>query len=521
MTLSAAGKNTSADTRSAGELIAAHETMLRQPNLPDWQSAQLWRTLAHLLIQQNAFDRALEALFEAVTRQPDQAETFFDLGNLLFRMGNADAAVSAFRQAATLAPDNAAVWHNYGNALSALQIATTAESCFREAVRLEPRDTAYLKSLAVHLLHLGKKSEARQAFALLVDIDPSNGPAHLNLAGLKRFEAHDLQIARMETCLSNPATTAEDRITLGFALFKAFDDLKEHGRAFANLEEANRRKRGSLDYDMAIEERAFSAMKDFFTEDFFRRHHRFGADEIAPIFIVGMPRSGTTLTEQILSSHSTVAAGGEAAAMSDLVGGFLGSAREQGLALTEEKFSAERSLEMGRHYAGRMRDVAGLKPRFTDKMPLNFRWIGIIAAILPKARFVHCVRNPLENCFSIYSSYFSSEGNRYAYDQDELGRYYRHYRSLMDHWQAVLPNRIHDVRLDGLVADQEAATRRLLDFCGLAFEPACLDFHRNTNRVTTLSAMQVRQPIYGGQDERIRPYLPQLDPLRTALGPLG
>jgi hypothetical protein len=159
--------------------------------------------------------------------------------------------------------------------------------------------------------------------------------------------------------------------------------------------------------------------------------------------------------------------------------------------------------------------VAARSPRFTDKMPLNFRWVGIIAAIMPEARFIHCRRDPVETCFSIHSSFFASGGNRYSHDLQDLADYYRQYRSLMAHWHQVLPGRILDVELADVVADQEGETRRLLDFLGMDFDPSCLAFHANGNQVATLSSLQVKKPLYGGHSDRLKPYLPYLGPLLT------
>lgn len=459
---------------------------------------------------------AFRLLVAALELEPDSAEGHFALGTLLFGIGQVDAAIAALAMAAQLAPGNPQVRHNLGLALAKGGDAIRARSELAESVRLAP-DATFLRSLALLDLSLGRSQDAAAGFRQLIACDPRDSAAHRNLARLSGHGADDLHIAQMEMLVDQGGLTPDAGIDLGFALFDALGRAGHHERAFRRLAEANRLRRQKFPYDAASERLVFEQIADFFDPVFFNEAPSAGSGFDGPIFIIGMPRAGTTLIEQILASHPDVAAGGEPIAMTELVRRFLVTPDAPGLSLSASLFSADRRAEMGAFYISAMHDVAGRAPRFTDKMPLNFRWVGIIAAIMPEARFVHCRRDPVETCFSIHSSFFASGGNRYSHDLDDLAAYYRRYRGLMAHWHDVLPGRILDVDLAGVVADQEGETRRLLDFLGLDFDPRCMAFHANGAPVATLSSLQVKRPMYGGHSDRLRPYLPFLGPL-PALG---
>lgn len=444
----------------------------------------------------------------ALEIEPDNAEGHFELGTMLFGVGEIEAAIAALRMAAQFAAGNPQVRHNLGLALAKGGDATQARAELAEAVRITPTDPAYLRALALLDLSLGRSGDAEAGFRALIARQPQDSAAHRNLSRLARYQVGDPHIAEMEALIDRHGLPLESRIDLGFALFDALSKAGLHERAFQRLTDANRLRRQKFPYDANAERLVFDQLKHFF-----RDVQPATAAAKGPICIIGMPRAGTTLIEQILSSHPEVAAGGESIAMTDLVRRFLITSGAPGLSLSAEAFFDEKRAEMRAFYLSAMREVADKGPRFTDKMPLNFRWVGIIAAIMPEARFIHCRRDPVETCFSVHSSFFASGGNRYSHDLGDLADYYHQYRSLMAHWHDVLPGRILDVELADVIAAQEGETRRLLDFLGLDFDPRCLAFHDNGSQVATLSSLQVKKPLYGGHSERLKPYLPFLGPL--------
>ncbi|MGB1548696.1 MAG: sulfotransferase family protein, partial [Alphaproteobacteria bacterium] len=323
---------------------------------------------------------------------------------------------------------------------------------------------------------------------------------YLRLANLKKFAPGDPDIAAMETVLTRLPTSDGRTIPFCFALGKAYEDCEDYDRAFNYYTRGNKLKRAELAFDIV----------ETFSKPFLKKEADRGFDSEVPIFILGMPRSGTSLVEQILASHSEVHGGGERAEWMRLVRGidsFPDGVRD---------FGPEDFARLGENYVEALRKLAPEAARITDKLPHNFLHVGLIHLALPKAKILHCVRNPVDTCLSCYKHLFDSELS-FAYDLDELGRYYRLYERLMHHWRAVLPGRMLDVPYEELVADQETLSRRILDFCELPWEPACLDFHKTDRRVQTASVAQVRQPIYTTAVRRWRKYEHRIAPLLAAL----
>lgn len=315
------------------------------------------------------------------------------------------------------------------------------------------------------------------------------------------------------------AEAGTQRSLLGYAAAKACMDLKQPDAAFAHLQQAKAAARAG--YDMAQHRARQKRLTTLFNPAFLRARAGWGDDSRVPVFIVGMPRSGTSLAEQILSSHPEVHGAGELNYIHDIANQLMFSLGDAAL-FAEKVVGLDRAA--AKALAGQyLRKVSAFSPdaaRITDKMPHNFTFLGLIALLLPGARIIHMRRSPLDNCFSIYSNMFSA-AHGYANDLRTLGDYYVEYARLMDHWRQVLPGRIHEVRYEDLVADQEGVTRRMLDFIGLDWHPACLEFFANARSVSTISRWQVRQPIYRTSVDRWRPYERHLGPLIEALGPLA
>jgi len=315
-----------------------------------------------------------------------------------------------------------------------------------------------------------------------------------------------------------------NRMRLHFALGKAYADLGDHPRAFETMQRGNAEKRATVSYDEAAMMQLFDRTEAVLTRDRVRNqagHGKpLGDPSTLPIFVIGMPGSGTTLVEQILASHHDVHGAGELATFSELVGSVYGP---DGRLVSYPDFVAECGTEVfqaiGSHYVAALRALAPQDQRVVDKMPSNFIFAGLIHLALPNARIIHVVRDPIDTCVSCYFRLFTGSLD-HTYDLAELGRFYRRYQQLMDHWHAVLPEgRMLEVRYEDVVGDLEGFSRRILMHCGLDWDPHCLRFHQTDRRVRTASAMHVRQQIYRSSIGRWRDYRPYLTPLLQELLP--
>ena len=433
--------------------------------------------------------------------------------------GKLEAAESECRIALAQRGDDPDAHRMLGTILHERGSYDAALASFEEALRLDPGNAKTYKQLAEVLAEHGRVDDALAAGRRALDVRPDYAGALANIASLKRFEsADDADLVLIEQLVDGPSRLRDsDRMILLFALGKAYDDLGDFDRSFACLREANAMKRATLDYDVADDERFFERVASVFDADLLARFAGAGAPSEVPVLIIGMPRSGTTLVEQILASHPAVHGGGERPELPEItaVVSVLGA---DGLGFPEGMAATPRNdlRRLGEGYSHRLHALAPSASRVTDKGLLNFAFLGFAHLVVPRARVIHCVRDPLDTCVSCFGLNFRVMP--YGYDLSELGRYYRAYARLMAHWRSVLPpGWILDVRYEDLVGDLEQGARRLVDHCGLAWSEDCLHFEKTERVVRTASCMQVRRPVYRSSVGRWRRYEGHLGPLIEAL----
>lgn len=351
-----------------------------------------------------------------------------------------------------------------------------------------------------------------------LSLDPRHVAALSHLARLKKFQAGDADLAALEQAAREANGLPESkRAVLFFALAKAYDDTGDYERAFHCLVRANGLKRAGMEYDVSRDIRLFDEIISVFNADLVARFEHAGSTSDLPILIVGMPRSGTTLVEQVLASHPAVHGGGELPDLEEMaVVPSVMSASGRSFPHAVAELAPADLAKLGQGYVSRLGRSAPGSVRVTDKTPMNFRYLGFARLIVPRARVIHCMRDPLDTCLSCYSLPFT--GVDFSYDLLELGRYYRGYAKLMDHWRSVLPGEwMLDVQYENLVEDIEREARRIVAHCGLEWEDSCLDFHATERNVQTASFAQVREPLYRGSVGRSRRYEPYIRPLIDVL----
>jgi tetratricopeptide (TPR) repeat protein len=522
-----------------GAINACEMAVRLQPNHP-----AVHLNLAIACLNADLAERAVAGFRQAIALKPDFAHAYSGMGFALERLGKSVEAIEAFRRATSLAPKLADANERLGQLLSMRSLNTEAaqafkraaaaaprttsgrlnqaralmaeareaeaETCLRRAIALDPASAIANWQLGNMIEKVGRFEEAQALYRRAIQLDRAMVPAYTSLfKSLKSTDAERPLLDEMQRLAGRGGIATEQRMQLLFAVGKGLEDLAEYGRAMEVFDAANRYRRQLNPFDRDTVARAFDWLSRTFTSDFISRHERHGASDDRPILILGMPRSGTTLVEQIVSSHARVAAGGELVFWSS-----------QGAPFFSPQIADRLAAEIARiadAYRAELDRVSQDAARVTDKNPFNFMWIGLIRMVFPRARIIHCQRNPLDTCISIYTTLFGAQTN-FAGDRGDLVFYFRQYERLMAHWRSVLPSgAMLEIRYEDLIADPEPHSRALIAFCGLDWDPACLHPEANRRTVDTASFWQARQPIYRSSVERWRRYEPWLGELRELL----
>ena len=470
--------------------------------------AAAYHDLGMALERQDLRVEATAAYRRAVELAPELAEAHAALGELLILADEGEEAARCFRRAAAVEPDAVAGRLSLAKACMLETNFSEAETQLRQALAGEPQNDELMKYLGDVLARQGRFDEASEAFDRTLELNPRHVAAYFTMVEARKCtEADRPRLVRMLAALDDAGLGDTDRVQLHFAIGKLLDDLGDYAEAMRHFDIANQRRRGAFDRV------GFSADVDRivrrFTPGFFAANSTFGREDDAPLMIVGLPRSGTTLIEQIISSHPQVAAGGE-------LPFWVKRADPWGIAQATY-LSTEMAHDLAGEYLAQLRRIGPTATRITDKQPFNLLNLGIIHLLLPKARIIQCRRHPVDTCLSIYfTNFFQVIG--FATDKADLADAYELYARLMDHWRTVLPSdRFLEVDYEELIADREAVTRRLIAFSGLDWSDSCLQPERNSRAVVTASLWQARQPVYATSVERWRHYEPWLGELRRLL----
>ncbi|MBA54264.1 MAG: hypothetical protein CMK89_07405 [Pseudomonadales bacterium] len=473
-------------------------------------------SLAMVLHRSGRNDAALMHVGRVVAQQPEHIDSQVLLGNVLLALGRQQEALQNIRKLADLYPREDAVFMALGNVEESCGHLDAAIRHWDKAFSLNRKQVPALVNQARVRSAQGDVDAALTLLRRARALKPGYGECHYRIAMLAKQTAYSEDIKLMESAAQQGGGTRQDKMYLAHALGKVFDDLQEYDKAFRYLQEGNDLRKQSLPqpYSGELEQAQFNQIKSLFSGDFIQRYRLAEEAPFTPVFVVGMPRSGTSLVEQILASHSKVFGAGELQDMNEVITRLQTITAKpfpEGL----DQLSATHYRTLAARYVERVSTETD-KSVIVDKMPHNFRYLGLIAVLFPNARIIHCQRDPMDTCFSIYKQLFS-ESHPYACDQAALGHYYRLYQDLIAHWSQVMPDKILNLQYEDLVAETEQKTRQMLAFCGLEFEPDCLSFFTTRRIVNTPSQAQVRQPIYKSAVHHWQHYEEQLQRLKSAL----
>ncbi len=478
--------------------------------------------VANIAFASKKYPEAEKACKLALAIYPKYADPYYLLGGIALQMSKHSVAVELFEKALDIAPDSPITLNNYSVALKFLNRHEEALSAVNKSLRFKSNYYEALNNKGSVLGVLGKMEESMEFFEKSVKANPKFGKAYYNIATGHKFKEGDYYskiIEQGEKYLGE--MNSENQMNLHYGLGKYYEDLKDYKKGFSHYIDANRLKHDTLDYSVEAAENSMAKMETVFNEggDWAKRTD-VGCQSDLPIFVLGVSRSGTTLTEQILASHPKVFGAGELKLLSVAANGL--AVNNSGFFPEDEKVLAKFEQEVGRRgqiFIDELRKYDAKAQHITDKMPQNFRFIGLIHMLMPNAKIIHCRRNPVDTCLSNFRILFGDK-MEYTYSLEDMGRYYLAYDRLMKHWEKVLPGRFLTVQYEDVVDDLETQARRIIDYCGLEWDDACLEFHKTKRNVHTASSTQVRQPIYKSSVGRYERYGDMLKPLLDTLAPI-
>jgi tetratricopeptide (TPR) repeat protein len=514
---------------------------------PDF--AEMHNNLGVILNKLNQKDAALKSLETAVAIKPDFAEAHYNLGNALNDLGQLDMATKSYERALAIKPDYAEAHNNLGNTLNDLGQHDDAVKRFEKAIAIQPNYVQAHNNLGDTFHELGQLETATKSYEKVIAIKPDFAEAHnnlgityqqlgqindsinqyekalainpnysdvyFNLSYLNKYTFNDSQITKIKSLLSDSKLSLSDRIYLCFALAKVNENLDNQDELFKYLNEANSLNKQKFNYSLDRSKTLFSSVKEMFSSAYSGIEKSLSSEPstFKPIFIVGMPRSGSTLVEQIISSHHLVHGAGELNNLPDIIAPIARDYVNQGM----NKLPETAFLSIRKRYLDVLSNLNVPESVITDKLPLNFQYIGFILSAFPEAKIVHMKRDARATCWSNYNSIFSSPEFGFSNNIEDLTGFYGLYSDLMDYWHQLYPGKIYDMYYEDLTINQEEETRKLIQYCELDWDKNCLSFHQNKRAVQTASSLQVRQKMYQGSSEAWKKHEAYLQPLIKAL----
>ena len=487
--------------KASNKINSSITSFLKAINIkPDYYEAHF--NLGVVYHEIHNYHEAIKCYEAALSIHPNYPIAHNNLGLIYLRNNQVDKAIQHFDFATTYNPNYFEAYNNLGAALIESKDINRAISSIKKAIEINPNYAQAYDNLGISHQSLGQKKLAIKQYEKAISINSSFASAHFNLSQSKTYHDVDFQMKQMHAEL-NKSSNKLDQIHFNFALSKAYDDLSNIDEQFRFLNQGNNLCKENLNYSFEDDQNKFINIKKIFTSsDISELKKTTSKSSFRPIFILGMPRSGTTLVEQIVSSHSKVYGGDEMKTMSSLVSKIMHKNSTQNI----RNINSKDISFIRKEYLNELKNLNISEKYITDKWPLNFQYIGFILFAFPDAKIIHLKRDSMAVCWSIYKHFFSDQGNGWAYNQIDIANFYKMYKDIMSFWHKLFPEKIYDLSYENITTNQEYETKRLLDYCELEWDSNCLNFHNNSRTVKTASAIQVREKIYQGSSEAWKKY---------------
>jgi tetratricopeptide (TPR) repeat protein len=502
-----------ANIYKSGNLVKS-ETLCKEILNENPKIAFLYNLMGLIYSDLGKTDIAIKTFKEGIKIDPQFSQIYNNLGRAIFRNKNENEFALAeeyYKKSISVNNNLPEPFNNLGNLYAQLNKHDDAIKCYMKAININKNFSYAYYNLSVSFVAMGKFKEATENLKKTIELDVNFYPAHRALSRIIKYEKgsqHLKQLIKIseeikEKKIDNKFNTS----FISFSLGKAFSDIKNYDKSFNQYKLANKTLRKTFDYSIIDEEKIFNKIIKNFEKKLFDKNKNVGNESIEPIFIIGMPRSGTTLVEQIISSHPDVFGGDELNFIPNIIEkNFPNSSFELLNSLSKEKFKS-----MGLDYESNIKKISNNSLRFTDKLPLNFKWIGLIKLILPNAKIIHCIRNPHDVCFSIYTNYFTNDQMRFSYNMDEIIKYYNLYSNIISYWNSLFPNLVYTIKYENLINNSEMEIKSMIKYTNLKWDDIFLKHYENSRSIKTASDIQARQKIYDSSIDKWKKYSKHLD----------